>query len=80
MTRYYFDLVDQDGLLVDEEGLEFPNLEGAEREATHAMADAARESFKRPIKTSEASIEVRDDFGPVMRVRFTVAIERLRKQ
>ena len=80
MTRYYFDLVDQDGLVADEEGLEFADMEGVEREATQAMADAARESLQRPIKPGEAAIEVRDDSGPVMRVRFTVEIERIRKQ
>lgn len=80
MARYYFDLVDQDGLVVDEEGLEFGDMEGVEREATQAMADAARESLQRPIKPGEAAIEVRDDAGPVMRVRFTVEIEYLRKR
>ncbi|WFU74987.1 MULTISPECIES: hypothetical protein [unclassified Bradyrhizobium] len=44
------------------------------------MADAARESLQRPFKPSEAAIEVRDDLGPVMRVRFRIGIERLRKQ
>ncbi|UFW46394.1 MULTISPECIES: DUF6894 family protein [Bradyrhizobium] len=80
MARYYFDLVDEEGLVVDEEGLEFTDMEGVEREATQAMADAARESLHRPIKPGEAAIEVRDDTGPVMRVRFTIEIERLRKQ
>lgn len=50
MTRYYFDLVDEDGPAVDEEGVEFVGMEGVEREATQAMADAARESLQRPIK------------------------------
>jgi len=80
MTRYYFDLVDQDGLVIDEEGMEFGDMEAVEREATQAMADAARESLQRALKAGEAAIEVRDDSGPVMRVRFTVEIERLRKQ
>lgn len=55
-------------------------MEGVEQEATRAMADAAKEGFQRPIKPGEAAIEVHDDSGPVMRVRFTVEIERLRKQ
>ncbi|MCP3395367.1 hypothetical protein NLM27_42355 [Bradyrhizobium sp. CCGB12] len=78
MTRYYFDLVDQDGVVVDEEGLEFSDMEGVEYEAARAMADAARESFHRPITPGESTIEVRDDLGPIMRVRFKVEIERLR--
>lgn len=40
------------------------------------MADAASENFQLPINATEASIEVRDDTGPVMRVRFTVEIDR----
>ncbi|MDA9405236.1 DUF6894 family protein [Bradyrhizobium sp. CCBAU 45389] len=80
MARYYFDLRDKDGLVVDEEGSEIADMEGVEREASRAMADAARESFQRPTKPGEASIEIRDDFGPVMRVQFTVQIERLRRQ
>lgn len=80
MARYYFDLVDQDGLVVDEEGMEFGDLEAVEREATQAMTDAARASLQHPMKPGEASIEVRDDVGPVMRIRLTVAIEHLRKQ
>ena len=80
MARYYFDLLDHDGLVMDEEGLEFSDMGAVEREAARAMADAASESFQRPIKPSESSIEVRDETGPVMRLRFTVEIERLRKQ
>ncbi|MBR0915438.1 DUF6894 family protein [Bradyrhizobium japonicum] len=80
MTRYYFDIIDKEGRAIDEEGLEFSTLEQVEREAAQAMANAAADSFGRPVKPSEASIVVRDDAGPVMRLRFTVDIERLRKQ
>ena len=80
MPRYYFDLLDQDGLVVDEEGLDFSSLEDVEREAAQAMADAAADSFERPIKSVESSVQVRDDTGVVLRVRFTVEIERLQKQ
>lgn len=45
-----------------------------------AMADATRESLERLVAPGEATIEVRDDAGPVTRVRFTVAVERIRKQ
>ncbi|MCP3442341.1 DUF6894 family protein [Bradyrhizobium sp. CCGUVB14] len=80
MTRYYFDLLDQDGRAVDEEGLEFSSIEAVEREAAKAMADAAADRFERLVQPSESSIEVRDDQGLVMRVRFTIQIERLRQQ
>ncbi|WP_035730396.1 MULTISPECIES: DUF6894 family protein [Bradyrhizobium] len=55
-------------------------MDAVEREAARTMADAAAENFQLPIKPSEASIEVRDDAGPLMQVRFTVEIERLRSQ
>lgn len=80
MPRYYFDLSDQNGRFVDEEGMEFSDMDAMEREATQAMTDAARHSFQRPIKPAEIAIEVRDDAGPVMRVRLTVEIERFKKQ
>ncbi|SFK21483.1 hypothetical protein [Bradyrhizobium sp. Gha] len=67
MARYYFDLVDQGGLVVDEEGLAFSDMEGVEQEATRAMADAAKESLQRPFKPGEAALEVRDDSGLVLR-------------
>jgi hypothetical protein len=80
MTRYHFDLLDEDGLVVDEEGMEFSDLAAVEREAARAMADAASDSFDRSIKSRDSSIEVRDNLGPVIRVRFVVEIERLRRQ
>ena len=76
MHRYYFDLSDQNGRFVDDEGMDFNNMDAVEREAAQAMADAARHSFQRPIKPAEIVIEVRDDAGPVMRVRLALEIER----
>ena len=80
MHRYYFDLSDQNGRFVDDEGMDFNDMDAVEREAAQAMADAARHSFQRPIKPAEIVIEVRDDAGPVMRVRLALEIERLKKQ
>ena len=80
MPRYYFDMSDQNGRFVDEEGMEFSDMNAVEQEAIQAVADLARHSFQRPIKPAEIAIEVRDDAGPVMRVRFTIEIERLIKQ
>jgi hypothetical protein len=80
MTRYYFDLIDDYGHATDEEGLEISTLDQVEREAARSMADAVADNFDSPnIKTGESAIEVRDNLGPVMRLRFTVSIERLRQ-
>jgi hypothetical protein len=79
MTRYYFDLRDEDGLVVDDEGMELPDIDAVEKEATHAMMDAAREALVRRVRPGETAIEVRDDAGHVMRARFNIAIEITRK-
>lgn len=43
MIRYYFDIRDNSGLSVDEEGLEFPTQQEAEIEAARSLADLAKE-------------------------------------
>jgi hypothetical protein len=78
MRRYYFDLRDGDALVVDEEGLELLNVEAVQEEAARALAgfawDAARCSAG--SDSHSLAIEVRDDAGPVMNVRFAFEIER----
>jgi hypothetical protein len=41
MPRYYFDFADEKGLLVDDEGMEFRNLEAVQDEAARCLADMA---------------------------------------
>lgn len=79
MSRYYFDLRDQDGLVIDDEGVELPDVDAVEKEALQALIDAAREALVRPVKARETAIEVRDDVGHVMRARFEIAINIERK-
>ena len=79
MTRYYFDLRDEDGLVVDDEGMELPDIVAVEQEATQAIIDAAREALVRRTRPGETAIEVRDEIGHVMRARFNIAIEITRK-
>jgi hypothetical protein len=43
------------------------------------MADAIREMSRWPLKAGEISIEVRDDKGQVMFIRFAIEIEMGRK-
>jgi uncharacterized protein DUF6894 len=75
--RYYFDLRDDDGLVADDEGVELADLRAAEKEAFQALADAVKDAFTRPLgHLSETAIQVRDESGPVMRVRFAIDIER----
>ena len=75
MGRYYFDLRDVDRIVVDDEGIELPDMEAVQKEASRSIADAAREVSLRPILDSETAVGVRDDDGAVMVSRLTVAIE-----
>ena len=42
MPRYYFDVHEGDHEAVDEDGLDCPNIEAAQREAFLALSDIAR--------------------------------------
>lgn len=72
MTRYYFDLVDDDGLFPDEEGLELADFRAAQVEAAKSLADMARDATYESGSSSKRhmAIAVRDDAGPVMHVGF----------
>lgn len=78
MALYYFDLRDGDVLAVDEEGMELRDMQAVQEEAARSMADAARDAVLSLSAGSLAhmSVEVRDDDGPVMRVRFSFEVDR----
>ena len=67
MTRYYFDIRDDDGVSIDEEGLEFRTLREAEFEAARSLADLAAE-FAKTCK--DVAVEVRTDAGRVFQAAF----------
>jgi hypothetical protein len=73
MRRYYFDMQNGDGLTVDEEGVELPDLIAAQQEAALALADMLLDESLNPAKIS---VEVRDDAGTVMRARLVFEIDR----
>jgi hypothetical protein len=80
MSRYHFDVRDGEDLDLDKEGLEFSTLEAAQREATRSLADIACEAVKQNDGLEHRiAIEVRDDTGPVLRVRFSFEIDRIKK-
>ena len=72
MPRFYFDLQDNDGLVIDDEGVEL-DMDAVQKEAAFTMADAVREKLRGPVTTGEIAVQVRDDIRKVM--RFRVAIE-----
>ena len=77
MPQYYFDLRDADGLVVDEEGLELRDIQTVQKEAARSMADMVRDELRKPAiaLSQQLVIEVRDDAGPVMKLRLTFEIE-----
>jgi hypothetical protein len=80
MQRYYFDLRDDDGLTIDDEGIELPDLRAVRYEASRSVVDAARNVLLRPTRPTEVAVEVRDESGPVIRMRFVIDIEEFRGQ
>ncbi|MCA1361259.1 MULTISPECIES: hypothetical protein [Bradyrhizobium] len=83
MTRYYFDLRDDKGIALDEEGLELSSARAVQAEAAKSVADLARDAMLGAPPTGdrqEMAIEVRDASGPVMQVKFNFQIEDLRSR
>ncbi|MBR0825234.1 hypothetical protein JQ596_06785 [Bradyrhizobium manausense] len=78
MTRYYFDLHDDDGLFADEEGLELSSLRAVQTEATRSLVDMARDAMhgSPDLSKRHMAIEVRNEAGPVMQVRLHFAVEK----
>jgi hypothetical protein len=79
MPRYYFDLRDDRGLFPDDEGVELPGIDAAREEAAHSLADMLRDAVRdgtgRAVR--HMSVEVRNDVGPVIRVKSGFEIEVL---
>jgi hypothetical protein len=78
MRRYYFDLRVGDDLAPDDEGLELPSIERVQEEAARSLADMARDAVRTDCNGTghRMAIEVRDDDGPVLQVKFTFQIDR----
>lgn len=77
MVRFFFDSRDNDHFLRDEEGLEFPDLAAAEREAAQALAEIALDVVPGSERRTLV-IEVRDDLGPVFATRIVFEVVRMR--
>jgi HD superfamily phosphohydrolase YqeK len=70
VTQYYFDFLDGDEYLVDEEGLELRSMHAVQDEAVRALAGLAHDTLRELHETKSREIEVRDQTGPIMTVRF----------
>ncbi|WP_036007633.1 DUF6894 family protein [Bradyrhizobium yuanmingense] len=83
MPRYYFDLRDDKGIALDEEGLELSSPRAVQAEAAKSVADLARDALLSAPLTGdrrELAIDVRDASGPVMQVKFSFQIEDLKSR
>lgn len=72
MVRYYFDLHDGDAFVLDDDGMELPDIADAQMEGADFLADAAKDfSMRSPTPSGHPMyIEVRDKDGPLFRVSF----------
>ena len=83
MPRYYFDLRDESGLALDEEGLELTSPRAVQAEAAKSLADMARDAMLSALPAGgrqTMAIEVRDDGGPLMQVTFSFEIENFKSR
>jgi hypothetical protein len=78
MPRFYFDLQDDDGLVIDDEGVEL-DVDAVQKEAAFTMADAVRDKLRGSATTSEIAIQVRDDVGQILRFRVAIEMQIERK-
>ena len=76
MKRYYFDIREGDQLAADEEGLMMRDIDAVQKEAAQSLADMARDAVSGRM-LHRMAIEVRDDIGPVLEVRYRWQIRRL---
>jgi hypothetical protein len=73
MRRYYFDWREGDEVFPDEEGLELSTIEEVQEEAARSLADMMRDVVHQHLEDVgyPVAIEVRDDDGPVLQLKFT---------
>jgi hypothetical protein len=79
VALYFFDMRVGAELLVDEEGVELPDLKAVQIEAARSLGDIAKHAAwtrAESILGHRMAIEVRDGTGPVLQAIFTFEIER----
>ncbi|UPK31132.1 DUF6894 family protein [Bradyrhizobium sp. 195] len=76
MPHYFFDTRDNNIFVPDDIGAQFATIDEVKHEASRAMADFAKDVLPGSVLRTLA-IEVRDDFGPVLRVVLIFEIEQV---
>lgn len=72
MVRYYFNAIDQKSCIEDQEGLCFPSVGLAQKEALRAAADLAAEAIAEGETRYVLQLQVRDQNGDEV-IEVTVA-------
>ena len=74
MPRYYFDSHDGDQSIVDDIGVELPDIDAAKLEASRALTDLARDVVPGSI-WRELCVSVRDELNrPILKVVMTFEV------
>jgi hypothetical protein len=77
MPRFYFDIREGATFIPDDDGLEFPDLDAAEREAAEAAAAIGRDRLPNG-DTREVVMEVRNEHRQrVLTLRVSMQVERV---
>jgi hypothetical protein len=77
MPRFYFDVREGHRFSPDEDGLEFPNIDVAEREAAEAAATIGRDRLPKS-DARDVSVEVRNEHSQrILTVTVTMTIHRV---
>lgn len=77
MTRYYFNVREDDHLSLDDEGFEYASDERARSEALRSLAELAKDAISKCDGVRHSmSVEVQDDQGPVLEVGFVFDMVR----
>lgn len=74
MPLYHFDLWERDRFVIDDCGLDLPDLETAKRRAIDALGDAVRDFVIEGVQDCVA-IEIRDDDKSIMTISAVLRIE-----
>ena len=77
MPLFYLDTREGPTFIPDDEGLEFPDLDPAEREAAITAAEMGRDRLPKG-DTGDITVEVRNEHGQrVLTVRVSMEIDRV---
>lgn len=80
MARYFFDFRSAGSSSIDEEGVDLLDAGAAHEMAMGALSDAIREIAVEGASDQKFAIEVRDEYGPVLRVSAALESKIYRKQ